>query len=581
MVDFIFKDISSFEEDFFESGRPISYIGTGSMGGKAQGLAFINETLSSGVDHSDFQGVEICIPKMVVILSDVFDAFMQQNNLYEIALSDASDERIALAFQQADLPFKIPGILRTFIARINSPLAIRSSGLFEDSIGEPFAGVYGTKMIPNNQVEIDTRFRKLIKAIKFVYASTFYTAAKDYLKATNHDPANEKMSVIIQEVVGTRHNNRFYPEISGTARSYNFYSTGHAKPEDGVVNLALGLGKTIVDGGFTWFFSPSFPKSGPVFNSVEDMLEFTQTEFWAVNMGRPPEYNPISETEYMIRNDLLCAEEDGTLKQIASTYDISGDRVWMGMSEKGPRIINFAPLLHDESFQMNKLIKRILFVCEKALKAPVEIEFAITLSDNVKRFGFLQVRPIVLSLEENSFSTESIKEDDIFISSDNVMGNGVLNSIRDIVYFDIQKFNSQTSFQIAGEIESLNRKLVASNQPYLLIGCGRWGTSDPVAGIPVKWQQISGAKVIVEAPIEKAYVEMSQGSHFFHNITSLQIIYFSIPPGSKQKFDVDWLRDQELIEEKKFVRHVRCDRELLVKADGRSGKGIILKYLVQ
>lgn len=581
MVDFVYKDISSFDEDFFESDIPISFIGTGSLGGKAKGLAFINETLNSEINPSDYPGIEICIPKMAVILSDVFDSFMQQNNLYDIALSDASDERIAMAFQKADLPFKIPGILRTFITKIHSPLAIRSSSILEDSLLEPFAGIYGTKMTPNNQADTDTRFRKLIEAIKFVYASTYFRAAKDYVKATRHHVGDEKMSVIIQEVVGSRHDNRFYPEISGTARSYNYYSTGHAKPEDGVVNLALGLGKTIVDGGFTWFFAPSFPKSGPPFNSTGDMLKLTQTEFWSINMGNPPEYDPINETEYMVKNDLSCAEGDETLRHIVSTYDISSDRVCMGLGGEGPRILNFAPVLVGESFPLNKLIKRILLACEKAVKTPVEIEFAVTMTEHMKRFGFLQVRPIAVSTDEIYISTEETRGDGVFISSDNIMGNGTLHSIRDIIYVDFQNFNTKTSFQIAGEIETLNRKLIDENCSYLLIGYGRWGTSDPSAGIPVRWQQISGAKVIVEAPIEQAYVEMSQGSHFFHNITSFQVIYFSLPPGSTHRFDRDWLNKQRIIEETKFVRHIRSENVLLIKADGRTGKGIIFKHFAQ
>ncbi|MBN2349371.1 MAG: phosphoenolpyruvate synthase, partial [Bacteroidales bacterium] len=511
-------------------------------------------------------------------LSDVFDIFMQQNNLYEIALSDTTDERIAMAFQQADLPFRIPGILRTFISKIHSPLAIRSSSLLEDAIFEPFAGIYGTKMTPNNQPDIDTRFRKLIEAIKFVYASTYFRAAKDYIKTTRHKTEDEKMAIIIQEVIGVRHNGRFYPEISGIARSYNYYPIGNAKPEEGVVNLALGLGKTIVDGGFSWSYSPSFPQSGPPFNSTGDMLKFTQTEFWAINMGDPPEYDPICEIEYMVKNDLSCAESDNTLKDIASTYDVSSDRIWMGLNGNDPRILNFAPILTGESYPLNKLLKTILKVCEAAFKLPVEIEFALTLSNRIMKFGFLQVRPIAVSMDETCIKAEEKTGDGVFISSGRVLGNGVLNSIRDIVYVDFVNFNLKASVQIAGEIEMLNRKLVDENRSYLLIGYGRWGTSDPSAGIPVQWHQISGAKVIVEAPVERAYIEMSQGSHFFHNIIGSKIIYFSIQPYPTDKFDRDWLSEQKIIEKRQFVKHIRIKNDLLVKANGRTSQGVILKF---
>lgn len=577
MVDFTHTGISSFDEDFFASSTPISFIGSGSLGGKAKGLAFIQEVLTSKVSSSGFSDVEICIPKMVVIRSDVFDAFMQQNNLYDIALSDAADERIAMAFQQADLPFRIPGILRTFISKIHSPLAIRSSCVLEDALFKPFAGVFGTKMTPNNQPDIDTRFRKLIEAIKFVYASTYFRAAKDYIKTTKHKAEDNKMAVIIQEVVGTRHNGRFYPGISGTARSYNYYPSGHAKPEDGVVNLALGLGKTIVDGGLSWFYSPSYPRSGPPFQSADDMLKMTQTEFWAINMGDPAEYDPINEDEYMVKNNLSCAESDGTLKDIVSTYDVSSDNIWMGLDGNGPRILNFAPILVAENYPLNSLLKTILKVCEAAYELPVEIEFAITLSDHKMKFGFLQVRPIAVSTEEIEINVDETTGDNVLISSGRVMGNGVLNSIQDIVYVDYSDFNAKTSAEIAGEIERMNRKLVDEGRTYLLIGYGRWGTSDPSAGIPVQWYQISGAKVIVEAPVKHAYIEMSQGSHFFHNITGSEIIYFSMQTHTADQFDRDWLDQQKIVEERKFVKHIRIENDLLVKANGRTSQGVILK----
>jgi len=577
MRDYVFKDITSFDEDFFESDRSISYIGTGSLGGKAKGLAFCSDILQSKINHADFSGIEIRIPKMVVILSDVFDSFMQQNNLYEVALSDAPDDRIAMAFQKAELPFKIPGILRTFISKIHSPLAIRSSGLLEDSLNEPFAGIYGTKMTPNNQHDVDTRFRKLIEAIKFVYASTFFKAAKDYMKITDHRTEDEKMSVIIQEVVGSNHGDRFYPEISGTARSYNFYSTGPSKPEDGVVNLALGLGKTIVDGGFSWSFCPAYPKKPPPFNSVNDMLKYTQKEFWSVNLGTPPEYDPVNETEYMVKSGLSDAESDGTLKHTVSTYDVSSDRVWMGLSGTGPRVLTFAPVLVAREFPLDDILKNILNVCVGSLGTPVEIEFAVTLKEPVKQFGFLQIRPINVSDEEVNITDEETSSEKCFILSGSILGNGINSSLHDIVYVDYQEFDNRIPFQIVDEIEDINKKLVHEKRPYILIGYGRWGTSDPTAGIPVKWNQISGAKVIVEAPLEQSFVEMSQGSHFFHNVTGFRILYFSIVRGPENIFDKEWLARQKILEEKRFVKHISVKNNLVVKADGRTGKGVILK----
>ncbi|MBN2213394.1 MAG: hypothetical protein JW723_04055 [Bacteroidales bacterium] len=577
MVDFIFKDISSFDEDFFESDRSISFIGTGSLGGKASGLVSISDILRSEINTSDFQSIEICIPKMVVILTDVFDSFMQENNLYETALSDASDDMIALSFQKANLPFRILGVLRTFISGIHSPLAIRSSSLLEDSLSMPFAGIYGTKMTPNNQHDVDTRFRKLTEAIKYVYASTYFRAAKDYIHTTKYKTEDEKMAVIIQEIAGSRYEDRFYPEISGVARSYNYYPTGHSKPEDGVVNLALGLGKTIVDGGFSWSYSPEYPKSGPPFNSSDDMIKNTQTEFWAVNMGAPPEYDPVSETEYMVQKNLSYAEEDGTLRHLVSTYDVDSDRFWTGLSGNGPRVLNFAPVLVAESFPLNKLIKTVLHVCENAVKSPVEIEFAVTLSHDVQRFGFLQLRPVRVFEDATDNPAEEAAGDRIFISSGTVLGNGMIDNITDIVYADIPNPDAKISYQVASEVEMFNRKLVNENRPYLMIGYGRWGTSDPAAGIPVRWQQISGVKVIVEVSVRSANVEMSQGSHFFHNLTSFRVIYFSLPAGTEIIFDRCWLSNQIVVEEMKYTKHIRTKGKLLIKADGRTGRGEVLK----
>ena len=573
------KTIVKFDRDFFDSANPISYMGSGSLGGKAQGLALIQDVLVTKLKKEEFPGFTISIPKMIVIRTGMFDAFMQLNNLYNIF--DLPDDRIAMAFQKADLPFEMLGDLRTIVSNIHFPLAIRSSSMLEDAIYEPFAGIYGTKMTPNNQHDIDTRFRKLVEAIKFVYASTYFKAARDYMNATSHKIEDEKMAVIIQEVVGSRHNDRFYPEISGVARSYNFYSFGNAKPENGVVNLALGLGKTIVDGGTSWSYSPSFPAAGPPFNSTSDMLKQTQTEFWAVNIGKPPEYDPLNEAEYMAKGDLVEAETDNTLHKIVSTYDAASDRVWMGQSGKGPRIITFAPILVMEELPLNNLIKELLLICENELKSPVEIEFATTLTkDNEAglpdRFGFLQVRSMVVSTEEVNISHEEFSKGNILIASESVLGNGIIHSIKDIVYIDPAIFETKSSFQIAEEIAVLNRKLLGENRPYILLGFGRWGTSDPGAGIPVQWGQISGAKVIIEASMENIYAEMSQGSHFFHNVTSFKVCYFSLSYPDTQKIDWNWLANQKLIEETRFIKHVRASKPLMIKVDGQTGRGVII-----
>ncbi len=568
-----------FDRKFFESENRISYIGSGSLGGKASGLTFINNILDT-IPANDFPGIEAGIPRMIVIRTDVFDSFMSSNKLYQIAGSDASDERIALAFQKADLPFELLGDLRTLISNIKQPLAVRSSSMLEDAMYEPFAGVYATKMTPNNQLDADTRFRKLTEAIKFVYASTFFKAAKDYIRGTNHKAEEEKMAVIIQEVVGERHNERFYPELSGVARSYNYYPTGHASPGDGVVNLALGLGKTIVDGSISWAYSPSYPATNPPFRSMSDMLKYTQTRFWAINMGKPPEYDPVKETEYMVNASLTDAEVDGTLKNLVSTYDAGSDRIWPGMSDTGPRILTFSPILMEDSLGLNDFIKYLLKKCEAALKAPVEIEFAFNYSasgDFPHNFGFLQVRPMVVSDALVDLTEEELKAKDVLAASVNVLGNGVIDTVRDIVFTDPEAFQTRYSMKIADEISVINKKLLEENKDYLLIGFGRWGTTDPTAGIPVDWGMVSGARVIIEASMENVFVEMSQGSHFFHNVTGFRVQYFSIPFACIYTVDWDWLLEQRLVEEGKFIKHVRLSTPLLIKADGRTGRGVIKK----
>ncbi len=565
--------------NFFKSDSQISYLGTGELGGKATGLEFINSILTEEVKEKEFTDFQVNIPKMIVVRTDIFDSFMSTNNLWEIALSDSMDDRIALAFQKAELPFEILGDLRLIVSEIKRPLAIRSSSLLEDSMHEPFAGIYGTKMTPNNQLNIDDRFRKLVEAIKYVYASTFFKSAKNYIIATKHKTENEKMAVIIQEVVGELYEDKFYPEISGVARSYNFYSTDGVNPEDGVVNLALGLGKTIVDGGISWAYTPSYPKKDPPFKSMGDMLKQTQLSFWSVNMGKPSEYDPINESEYLIEDHILEAKKDGTLKKIVSTYDSQSDRVWMGQGGDGPKIVTFAPILHTSEIPLNELIKRLMIACEKALNAPVEIEFAITLSSNIiekpHRFGFLQVRPMVVSAEEIDISESEMTAENVIISSNKVLGNGNINRVKDIVFVKSKDFDPKNTHTIAKEIEAINRKLVSQNRQYLLIGFGRWGTTDPWAGIPVDWSHISGAKVIVEATMENMIHEMSQASHFFHNVTSFQVCYFSIPFAGKYKINWAKFDDFEVIEETKYIKHVLSNEPLKIKADGRSGKGII------
>lgn len=553
-----------------------TYIGSGKPGGKASGLAFIDKMLKENFPNSDFKDITINIPAMSVILTDVYDRFIRDNNLYDLLERDLSDTEIGLAFQEADFPVTVLGDLKDLISNMKKPLAIRSSSLLEDSINEPFAGVYETKMIPNNEVDINKRFRKLIEAVKFVYASVFKKKSRDYFKAARKNIRQEKMAVIIQEIVGEKYDDLFYPAISGVAKSYNFYPIGDNKPEDGIVSLALGLGRTIVNGEKSWSYSPVYPQAPPPFNSLTDLLKMTQTQFWAVDLENAGKYDPVKETEFLTKRSILRAEDDRTIDYLCSTYSNESRRTYTGLTGKGPRILDFSPILKTEIFPISELINKLLKLSENELGAEVEIEFAVTIKDGRARLGFLQIRPILISQQIVDIEEEKISEDDIFAMSDNVMGNGVIENIRDIVFVKPEAFKSKSSQQIAEEVGDFNNSLLKDDLNYMLIGFGRWGTSDEWLGIPVNWSQISAAKVVMELTLPSINPDLSQGAHFFHNMTSFEVLYFSIK-SFKNNIDWDWLIKQEVINETKFLKHVKLKQALKIMVDGRKSKGVILK----
>jgi hypothetical protein len=564
-----------FQRNFLDPDTPLSCLGGGEIGGKAEGLASISEALNAGFPWDKFPAIKIEIPSMVIVCTDVFDAFMEHNRLYEAACSDRSDARIAHAFQKAELPFEILGDLRSIVDQVHVPLAIRSSSMLEDTIQAPFAGIYATKMVPNNEYDPDARFRHLVEAVKFIYASTFTRSARDYRTAIGHNDRDEKMAIIIQELVGKRYRTRFYPELAGVARSYNYYPMKPAKPEDGVVSLALGLGKTVVEGGVCWQYSPAYPNLEPPFGSAENLLDGTQTEFWAVNMGEPLAYDPTSEIEFLVQDDILAAETDGSLEYLVSTYNAISSRLSIGMPFKGPRALTFAPLLALEKAPFNDLIKSMLSVCEQTFDTPVEIEFAM--SFNPHRFGLVQVRGMALPADIVQVSEQELDGENVIIASDNVLGNGVLDGVRDIVFTRPDNFELKHSKAIVPELERLNSKLLSDGVPYVLIVFGRLGTTDPWLGIPVQWGQICGAHVIVETTQKNVRVELSQGSHYFHNMINLGVKYFSVPINSSRQIDWTWLEAQEVLEETSFVRHVRLATPLEIRVDGRRGRGVICK----
>jgi len=570
------RPLPPFQRDFLESGECLSQIGTGAIGGKAQGLVLAAQMIAAMPEADRGSDIEVAVPTLAVIATDVFDAFMERNRLHDVAQSGLPDERIAHAFQQADLPTEILGDLRTLADGLRSPLAVRSSSLLEDALHRPFAGVYETKMTPNNQSDGSARFLRLVEAVKFVYASTYFKAAKDYVRATGDAAAEEKMAVIVQEMVGQRHDVRFYPEVSGVGRSFNFYPVTGRRREDGVVVLALGLGKTVVDGGLSYSYSPARPKAPPPFGSVRDIMANTQREYWAVNVGKTPPYDPVAETEYLVRATLEHAEYDDTLRHVASTYVAASDRISPGVGASGPRVVDFAPLLVLEEYPLNRTLRALLAAGRETVGRDVEIEFAMTFPREAgapSRLGFLQMRPMVVSDAVVDVPEADLASPTVLLASDQVMGNGVVDDIRDIVYVKPQSFEILRTQAIVGELERLNTRLLEERRPYLLIGFGRWGSSDPSLGIPVKWGQISGARAIVEATRPEMWVDASQGSHFFHNVTSFQVCYFAVSHEAQPGIDWAWLDAQPTTEDTGFVRLVRTGAPLRLKVDGRSGRG--------
>ena len=560
----------------WEGTNGASRIGTGEIGGKAQGLLVLRDLIST-LDQSDFDPIEITVPSFTVIATDVFDAFLDRNGLHDLVRSHASDDRIANAFQRATLPSEILGDLRALTEKVKWPLAIRSSSRLEDALLRPFAGVYETKMTPNNQADSNTRFQKLVEAIKFVYASTFFRTARDYLRTVPGQRDDEKMAVIIQDIVGNRHQERFYPNLSGVCRSFNFYPLGEVPREDGIVDLALGLGKSIVDDGIAYSYVPSHPKRPPPFSSLNDFLKNSQTEFWAVNMGRPPAFDPIKETEYLVRAKLEDADYDGTLTHVVSTYDSVSERLAPGANLPGPRVVNFAPLLLYDVLPFNDAVSKLMSECRERIGQDVEIEFAMTSPTNPKsgnpRLGFVQVRPMVTSDEVVDIDAAELRAPNTLASSDHVMGNGTDDTIRDIVYTRPDRFDLSKTQAIATELTQLNSDLLAAKRPYLLIGFGRWGTSDPWLGIPTKWGQVSGARAIVEATLADRIIEPSQGTHFFHNITSFGVSYFHVSASNEQSIQWSWLESREASRETEYLRHIHLAQPLRIRVDGRAGLG--------
>ena len=584
--------VAVFQRERFDKYSNFARIGEGSLGGKGRGLAFIDHILKRHTDLNNRPGVHVRIPKTVVLCTDVVDEFIDTNELYFTALSDLPDEEILKQFLRSRLPMRLLADLEAFLQVVDQPIAIRSSSLLEDSHYQPFAGVYSTYMIPYISDKYD-RLSMLSNAIKAVYASVFFRSSKDYMTATSNVIDQEKMAIILQEVVGKQHDTRFYPVISGVARSINYYPIGDEKAEEGTVNLALGLGKYIVDGGQSLRVSPAHPNQVLQMSEMEMALRDTQTHFLALDMAKME--NGVLDFQkddgFNLRKwSVRDAEPDGTLQWICSTFDPVDQCIYDGYYEgRNRKIISFAGVLQNGVFPLPELMQKVLKYGQDEMQRPVEIEFAVNLNaDKTGEFFLLQIRPMVDNRMELNEDLAQVPDEDCILRSHSAIGHGVFNEVEDVVYVKTEDYTPNNNPAIADEIEYINRYFInRRNTPtdgeegvresYLLIGPGRWGSSDPWLGIPVKWPHISAAQVIVEAGLDNYQVDPSQGTHFFQNLTSLGVCYLTI-----DAFRGDGIYRKEVfdalpaVQETKHVRHVRMPRPMTIKVDGRHKEAVVL-----
>ena len=569
--------VAVFQRDRFDRYSNFAHIGDGSLGGKGRGLAFIDNMVKRHAEFEEFENASVVIPKTVVLCTDIFDEFMDMNQLYQVALSDADDETILRAFLRAKLPDRLVEDFFAFFDVVKSPIAIRSSSLLEDSHYQPFAGIYSTYMIPYLTDKYEM-LRMLSDAIKGVYASVYYKDSKAYMQATSNVIDQEKMAVILQEVVGTQYGDRFYPSISGVARSINYYPINDELAEEGTVSLALGLGKYIVDGGLTLRVCPYHPDKVLQTSEMEMALRETQTRFYALDLKNMGQNFSLDDGFNLLKLPVKEAENDGSLNYIASTYDPYDMVIRDGIYPGGRKVITFANILQHDVFPLARILQLVQKYGQGEMRRPVEIEFAVNLNAAEKKgvFYLLQIRPMVDMKADLNEDLDAIPEDQLLLKSVNSLGQGIMDDIQDVIYVKTEGYSASNNQLIAYDIEKLNKRFLDEGKHYILIGPGRWGSSDTWLGIPVKWPNISAARVIVEAGLTNYRVDPSQGTHFFQNLTSFGVGYFTI-----NAYMNDGLYNQELlnsmpaVEETKYLRWVHFDKPLAVKMNGKKKIGVV------
>lgn len=570
--------VAVYNRDRYDSFSQFARVGDGSLGGKGRGLAFLDNIIKRRTDLNEYDNAVVSIPKTVVLCTDIFDEFMESNSLYEVALADLPDDEILQYFLHARLPGSLADDLMTFMDVVHGPLAIRSSSLLEDSHYQPFAGIYSTYMIPYVEDKY-LRLSMLSNAIKSVYASVFYKASKDYMVATSNVIDQEKMAVILQEVVGQQYGDRFYPTISGVGRSINYYPIGDETAEEGTVQLALGLGKYIVDGGLSLRVCPYHPDKVLQMSEQEMALRETQTKFYALDMNNMVDEMRVADDFNLLRVTVRDAENDGSLRWIVSTFDPYDQCIYDGFYEgKNRKIISFSGVLQHGVFPLPELLRKTLQYGQEEMGRPVEIEFAVNLHDDkTGEFYLLQIRPMVDNKMQLDEDITLVPDSDCLIRSHNAIGHGIINDVSDIVYVKTDNYSASNNTVIADEVEKINRGFLDRGENYVLVGPGRWGSSDPWLGVPVKWPHISAAKVIVEAGLTDYRVDPSQGTHFFQNLTSFGVGYFTVNDYMGDGiYDSETLNKMTVVEETEHVRHVRFDSPLTIKIDGIKREGLII-----
>ncbi len=573
--------ITELTKGFFDPDADFVKVGKGSLGGKARGLAFISTQLKKNPDlQKKFETTDIQVPKSLVISTEGFDAFVSENNLRELATSEHSDAEIAQVFLKAQFPHWLQRDLELFVQHIRYPLAVRSSSLLEDAQFQPFAGIYKTYMLPNTDADPAIRLQQLITAIKLVYASTYYGSPKSYAQSSFHRMEDEKMAVVIQKLTGSAYGDFFYPAISGVAQSYNFYPISHLKPEEGIAHIALGLGKTVVEGGTSLRFSPRYPQFLPQFSTVEDILKNSQRFFYALKMKDFPAKLDVDENATLAKLEIDAVGDHPPVKFLASSYFPQDHRIRDGVQVSGYLVLTFANILKYQSFPLAEILGDVLEIGRKGMGCPVEIEFSVNLPLEGGRrpaFDLLQIRPMGINQPQMDVDIGAEEAAAAICYSTMALGNGCSSEIADIVFVNPATFDPALTIEIATEIGQINKQLTRQNRKYLLIGPGRWGSADRWLGIPVSWHDISGVGAIIETTAENFKADPSQGSHFFHNITSLGISYLTISENDNDHINWQWLQSLPAEKQTAYLNHVKLAKPLIIKIDGKNSRAVILQ----